>query len=261
MLWVYLCAVKLKELNKIKVGIVNYLNTRPLIYGIERSAVANEMELIGDYPSKIAALLIKGEIDMGLVPVAIIPKLPSWHINTGYGIACDGEVASVCIFSDVPLEEATAVLLDYQSRTSVQLARILLKEFYKVDPVLESAGSEFQHRIKGNVAGLIIGDRALRQRKSSKYIYDLGEAWKSHTGLPFIFAAWISVHPIDPLFIEKFHQANKMGMDHIEEIVRDIDFPEYDLQHYYNNNISYELDDQKLKGLQLFLEKLGAVTV
>ncbi|HSB92790.1 MAG TPA: MqnA/MqnD/SBP family protein, partial [Flavitalea sp.] len=122
-------------MKKIKVGIVNYLNTLPLLSGIERSPVMSEIELVKDYPSKIAASLMDGSIDIGLVPVAIIPNLTDWYINTDYCIGCDGAVASVCIFSDVPLEEADSVLLDYQSRTSVQLATLLLKEYYKVKAI------------------------------------------------------------------------------------------------------------------------------
>src|SRR5688500_8622220 len=110
---------------KIKVGIVNYLNTKPLLYGIERSPVLEEIELIKDYPSNIASALLKNEIDVGLVPVAIIPRLKYYELITDYCISCDGPVASVCLFSDVPLAEVETVLLDYQSRTSVELARIL----------------------------------------------------------------------------------------------------------------------------------------
>ena len=124
---------KLNELEKIKVGIVNYLNTRPLVYGIENSPVMNDIIFTGNYPAMLAQQLISGEIDLGLVPVAVIPALKEFHINTDYCIGAEGEVASVCIFSDVPLEEADTVLMDYQSRTSVALAKLLLKEYWKLE--------------------------------------------------------------------------------------------------------------------------------
>ncbi|MGZ5254978.1 MAG: MqnA/MqnD/SBP family protein, partial [Flavitalea sp.] len=111
-------------MKRIRVGIVNYLNTRPLLYGIESSDLMEEMELVKDYPSNVARALLDGRIDMGLVPVAIIPKMDEYYINTDFCIGCDGEVASVSLHSDVPVSEIKYVLLDYQSRTSVQLAKV-----------------------------------------------------------------------------------------------------------------------------------------
>ena len=243
-------------MSKIKVGIVNYLNTRPLLYGIERSPVREEMELIGDYPSNVAKALVNGSIDMGLVPVAIIPHLKEFHIYTDFGIGCNGKVATVCIFSDVPLEEVTHVQLDYQSRTSVMLAKVLLKEYFKVDPEFIAATPDFREKIKGTVAGVVIGDRCFDQAKLSKYQYDLGEAWKAHTGLPFLFAAWISNKPLDKGFVQRFNEANAIGLDHIEEIVNDLDYKEFDLVRYYKENIDYNIDADKIRAMKLFLSKI-----
>jgi chorismate dehydratase len=248
-------------LKKIKVGIVNYLNTLPLLSGIERSPVMNEIELIRDYPSRIAASLLDGSIDVGLVPVAIIPFLPSWHINTDYCIGADGAVASVCIFSDVPLEEAESVLLDYQSRTSGQLATLLLRDYFKVKAVPVAAEPGFQELINGKTAGVVIGDRALIQRHKSKYVYDLGEAWKLHTGLPFVFAAWISTKELDPGFVERFNDANREGLNHIEEIVSKTPFEYFDLQEYYTKYIQYDLTDERRMALDLFLSKISPLVI
>lgn len=235
---------------------MNYLNTRPLLYGIERSIFLEEIELIGDYPSNVARALLNGSIDIGLVPVAIIPQLKEYYINTDFGIGCNGKVATVCIFSDVPLKEVTHVQLDYQSRTSVMLAKVLLKEYFKVDPQFIAATHDFRDKINGRVAGVVIGDRCFDQAKRSKYQFDLGEAWKAYTGLPFLFAAWISNKPIDKGFVQRFNEANSLGMDHIEEIVRDLNYKEYDLVKYYKENIEYKIDAQKLKAMNLFLSKI-----
>lgn len=105
--------------NKIKVGAVSYLNTKPLIYGFEKGMMKDEVELVIDYPGKIAQALLDDTIDVGLVPVAIIPRMKECHIVSDYCIGANGPVASVCLFSEVPLEKITTVLLDYQSRTSV----------------------------------------------------------------------------------------------------------------------------------------------
>ena len=156
---------KLNQLNKIKVGIVNYLNTKPLIYGIQQAPVAEKLVLIEDYPARVARMLLEGTIDVGLVPVAVIPHLQEHHIITDYCIGCTGPVASVAIFSEVPIQKIEKVLLDYQSRTSVALAKLLLRKYWKIEPELVDttglAGANYRTSIKGTTAGVVIGDRAL----------------------------------------------------------------------------------------------------
>jgi chorismate dehydratase len=239
------------------VGAVSYLNTKPLLYGIERSPLLKEMQLITDYPARIAGMLLEDEIDVGLVPVAIIPELKEYEINTGYGIGCDGPVASVCLFSEVPVQELKTVLLDYQSRTSVALVKILLKEYWKTSPVLKEAGTGFLQHIKGTTGAVIIGDRALKQRSVSAFVYDLGEAWKKLTGLPFLFAAWISNKKLDPGWVKAFDEANGYGVHHIGQVLEGLDPGFFNLKEYYTRYLSYELDAGKERGLKLFLEKLA----
>ena len=236
------------------------MNTKPLLYGIEQSDIIHRIELKIDYPSRIADMLLNNIIDIGLVPVSIIPLMREYYINTNYCIGCDGPVGSVCLFSEVPLEKIKKVLLDYQSRTSVELAKILLKEYWKIQPELIDAGEDFRRDIRENVAGVIIGDRALEQRTKSTYKYDLGEAWKNLTGLPFVFAAWISNKKLDDSFINQFDKANSIGVQNINEVLKQIDYSAFDLYEYYTRFIRYDLDDVKRKGMGLFLEKLGVPT-
>ena len=215
-----------------------------------------QIELIQDYPARIAGKLLDESIDVGLVPVAVIPRLKESHIITDYCIGCNGPVASVCLFSDVPLQEVEEVLLDYQSRTSVALTRLLLREYWKLNPVLIDTGSEYQSQIRGTTAGLLIGDRALAQRNVSPYIYDLGEAWKNHTGLPFVFAAWVSNKKLPPDFISLFNEANKLGVTNLDEVIAANPPGPFDLQKYFTNHINYILDSEKKAGLKLFLQKI-----
>jgi len=242
--------------RKIRVGAVSYLNTKPLLYGIERASVRKDIELIIDYPASIASMLLRDEIDMGLVPVAIIPHLKEYHINGDYCIGSNGDVASVCLFSETPIDKVEKVLLDYQSRTSVQLARILLREYWKVSPELVDAGKDFQGHIKGTTAGVVIGDRALEQRQISPYIYDLAGEWKAFTGLPFVFAAWISNKPLDPGFITAFDEANRQGITHIDAVVAENPYPIFSLHDYFTKHLNYNLDQPKRKGLEHFLQYL-----
>jgi chorismate dehydratase len=238
------------------VGIVSYLNTKPLLYGIQHSELVQSMELMIDYPSHIATMLLQDEIDIGLVPVAVIPKMKEYFINTNYCIGCDGPVGSVCIFSDVPLEKVDHILLDYQSRTSTELAKILLREYWKVSPEITDGGIDFIDHIKGSTAGLVIGDRALEQRRISLYRYDLGEAWKALTGLPFVFAAWISNKKLDDSFIKMFNEANGLGVQNVDQVLTHLNNDIFDLRQYFEKYISYQLDDAKKEGLRLFLQKL-----
>ncbi len=242
--------------QKLKVGAVSYLNTKPLIYGFEQGKMKEELDLVIDYPANIASLLTNDEIDIGLIPVAVIPTLRAPQIISDFCIGCDGEVASVCLFSDVELNEIDTVLLDYQSRTSVELLKILLKEYWKISPRLVKTTTNYEKDITGTTAGLVIGDRALQQRLRSEYIYDLGLAWKEMTGLPFVFAAWVSNKKIPANFIADFNNANELGLKSLDLIVHRQQDYLYDLNQYYTENISYRLDKYKQEGMQLFLKKI-----
>lgn len=242
-------------MKKIRVGVVNYLNTKPLIYGLEKAPINDQIELIGDYPAKLAQMLMDNEIDVGLVPVAILPKLPEYHIVGEHCIGTEGEIASVALFSEVPMNEIKKVYLDYQSRTSVALLRYLMKEYWGINPeIIEATNENYRKEIKSTTAGLVIGDRAFEQRKISTFIYDLGSEWRSITGLPFVFAAWVSTKQLPDNFIRLFTEANALGLQHIDEIVAANPFELYDLAKYYSFHLSYHLDDRKRKGMSHFLQ-------
>jgi chorismate dehydratase len=242
--------------RKIRVGAVSYLNTKPLLYGIENSPIFREISLITEYPALIADMLLRDEIDIGLVPVSIIPLLKEYHINTRFCIGSDGPVASVCLFSDVPVQEIKTVILDYQSRTSVVLAEILFERHWKQKPVFIPADHEFIREIGGNTAAVVIGDRALEQRKKSTYVYDLGEEWKKMTGLPFVFAAWISNKKLDPDWVRRFEEANAFGIENIARVIKGISNDDFDLHAYFTEYLNYDFNYQKKKGLELFLSML-----
>ena len=239
---------------------VSYLNTKPLLYGIKRHPVRNDIKLVEDYPARIAQMLIDDEVDIGLIPVAATLRLKDWNVVGDYCIGSEGPVASVCIFSEQPIGTIERLYLDYQSRTSVNLARVLLKEYWKKDVTLvDASGEDYRALIKGTTAGVVIGDRALEQRLRSPYIYDLGEAWKAHTGLPFVFAAWIANKALPADFMEAFNDANRSGLAHLDEVIAENPFPAYDLGTYYRSNISYNLTPEKRAGMELFLSKLKAL--
>lgn len=237
-------------------GAVSYLNTKPLLYGIERSAVRNEIELLVDYPASLATKLKEGDIDLALLPVAALQEIKDSKIVCDYGIAADGKVASVCIFSQVPMEEIETLYLDYQSKTSVRLAQLLIERYWQKEVVYKPAAENFIEYINGKSAGVIIGDRALKQLANFEYIYDLADAWKDFTGLPFVFAAWIANKDLPKDLIDSFNSANAEGLRHIDAVVAENSFPYFDLKVYYTEHIHYLLDEKKKEGLNLFLKMI-----
>ena len=140
---------------------VSYLNTRPLLLGMEQSPFKERIELMKAYPAQIAQALLDDTIDIGLVPVAVMPLLKHPQLISKYVIGTEGEVASVALFSHVPMDQIEKVYLDYQSRTSVALAKILFKQYWKKEVEFLNATEGYINQINGTTAGIIIGDRAL----------------------------------------------------------------------------------------------------
>lgn len=244
--------------RKIRIGAVSYLNTKPLLYGLENSPIKDDIELILDYPSNLVMALKSDQIDIGLIPVAALIDLESYHIVSDYCIGTDGEVASVAVFSEVPMDQIETVILDYQSRTSVMLCKILFEHHWKKTVKFVHASDEtYIQQIKGNVAGLVIGDRALKIRSKFNFIYDLGLGWKEMTDLPFVFAVWVAKKDIDLAFLKVFNEANRSGIESIKLVSSLWNFPEYSLDKYFNNNISYTLNLEKHQGMNHFLELIG----
>ena len=241
--------------SRIKVGIVSYLNTRPLIYGLKLEPIASQIDLIEDNPARLAEMLKNDEIDLGLIPVAAISELKTSYLSGDYCIGTDGEAASVCLFSEVPLEQIEKVYLDYQSRTSVELLKWIMHEYWGIRPeIIIAKDEDYRKEIKGTTAGLVIGDRAFEQRKLSTFFYDLGAEWKKITGQPFVFAVWISNKQLGKEFIKQFNDANSVGLKHIDEIVASHPFNLYDLKKYYTLHMNYLLDERKKKSMEYFLQ-------
>jgi chorismate dehydratase len=248
---------KLIELNhRIRVGAVSYLNTKPLLYGIKNSEIIHQIDLIEDYPSKIADLLISNQIDLGLIPVASLKNLNNYFLVSDYCIGSNNEVSSVGIFSDVPLNEIETIYLDYQSRTSVMLTKILCAELWKILPEFKTTTSEFSNIIENKNAGLVIGDRAFVQKQKSKYYFDLGLAWKELTGLPFVYATWVANKKLPDEFLLPFNNANALYKNYLDIITEKEEYSSINIKDYFENKISYEFTEEKKRALSLFLSKI-----
>lgn len=245
-------------MDKIRITAVSYLNTKPLLYGLLASPLADQIELSLDIPSECARKLRDGEVDLALTPVAILPELPTWHLVSDYCIGAVGEVRTVNIYAERPIEQLDAIYLDHHSRSSVALTRLLLQHYWHLSPNLLPATEGYIDHIGGNTGGVVIGDRTIDLEGRFPYTYDLSVAWQSLTGLPFVFAAWVSVRPLPEAFTVAFNAAMQAGIAAIPKLklLLPSPNPNFDLETYYTHYISYHLDADKRKGLALFLDYL-----
>ena len=242
---------------KVKISAVSYLNTLPFLYGIKNSNLKNEIDLALDIPSDCAKKLLNNEVDLGLVPVAIIPELKEHYIISDYCIGADGKVDTVALFSDVPLNEIETIYLDFHSKTSINLVQVLAKEYWNISPQFIDAKAGFEEKIQGTTAGVIIGDRTFNLPKQYPYKYDLAEEWKKMTGLPFVFACWVANKKLPNKFIQHFNECLENGIKNIDKVIDQKNAIDNErLTHYLTNNISYPLTKDKKEALALFMQYL-----
>jgi len=208
-----------------------------------------------------AQKLVEGTVDMALAPVNVIPELDTHFVVSDYCIGSQGAVRSVCIQSEVPMDNISELYVDHESRASAALSMILMEEHWnkQIEYIKTEAG--YEEQISGSRAGLIIGDRAIRYEGRYDHSWDLGEAWQSLTGLDFVFAAWISRIELPAPFLSAFSKALRSGLQQLDKVIsleKANRFPEnFDILDYFTRNISYDLDDCKRRGLELFLQKIG----
>jgi chorismate dehydratase len=244
----------------VKISIVSYTNTLPFRWAMRHNDIPGGMRIEEDIPSVCAEKLLTGKVDLALVPVAILPRLDKFEVVTDYCIGADGVVDSVKLYSAVPLGEIEEVMLDYQSRTSVALARILISKHWKIAPRFAGAAPGFENEIGGKRAGVVIGDRTFALNGRFAYEYDLAGVWKEFTGLPFVFAVWASREQLDPAFLYRLNSILSEGVNNIRRAVSEETLPaglDRDVaEDYLTNRIDYRLDARKREGMELFLQYL-----
>lgn len=251
--------------QKFQISIVNYANTLPFKWALKQSALIEEIDLQEDIPSICAQKLKFKRVDLALVPVALIPELDHYFIESEYCIGANGRVESVKLYSKVPIENISEVALDYQSRSSVNLTKVLFKFFWKKEVLFTDTLPGYEDQIGGTKAAVVIGDRTFALNGTNEFEYDLSEEWQKFTGLPFVFAAWLSTEKIPESFMKEFNRVLRDGVEHIEQVIEEEELPvnisKLHMKNYLLNNIDYNLDAEKLKALKLFLEYMKQLEV
>ncbi len=249
-----------------KISLVSYLNTLPFRLGIENSKYIHENAIIeSDTPAICAQKLIENHVDIGLIPVASIPGIEKPQIITDFCIGSLREIDSVLLVSEVELSKVKNIYLDYQSRTSVLLTKILADKFWKISPRWVEADTGYEKTIGGQTAGVIIGDRALVVNKSKyKHTLDLSSQWYNYTGLPFVFACWVTNKPLGLIFLDEFDKAVELGVrnkkHYLDQLKHKPEYRHIDLYDYILNKVNYTLDKPKIEAMKLFLKLAGLST-
>jgi chorismate dehydratase len=234
---------------------MSYLNASPFVHGLKHSEIIDHIDLQYNTPAECAVRLLNKDADIGIVPSAVIPSIPDKKIISDYCIGASGNVRSVVICSNQPISEIKTLYLDFESRTSVLLAQLLLNDYWKIEvtPVqLKSLDDIDPH--KKDAAYVLIGDKVFDYENKFEYKSDLAQAWIDFTGLPFVFAAWTAVTPLTDNFITMFNNALSAGLANIPAAVNE---HKHSLDYqtaikYLTENIDYNFDFAKQKALAEF---------
>jgi chorismate dehydratase len=238
---------------------VSYLNTRPLVYGLEHGLLADRVALSYAPPSRLADELAAGDLDIALLPVIELARIPGLEIAPGLGIVCRGATRSVLLVSRVPLDRVRRVALDPESRTSNALVRVLYGQVWGGQPSFTTGPLELEAALENADAAVRIGDKALFEPVPPDCeVIDLGSAWTDATGLPFVFAAW-ACRPgaLDRTLYRGLHASRREGSRRIDEIAREYVWggrhdPEI-ARAYLRENIRFRLGTEELRALRSFL--------
>ena len=241
------------------------MNTAPLCYSFVQGEQRDRCQFLSDAaPARCAELLRQGRADAAMIPVIEYQRMQGLKVARGACVASKNTVRSVVLASRVPIERVRRVSLDTSSRTSAALIRIILAKFYGLSPEYREAAPVLEDMLESSDAALIIGDPAMLIDRASLEVYDLAEEWKKHTGLPFVFAFW-AIRADSPAFSRRatnplvdFAAAKREGLDHVQEIAIEysarLGLPREELVRYLTDNISFDLDEDSLRGLRLYYE-------
>lgn len=247
-----------------RVCAVSYLNTVPLAWGLSHSSEPDALPLHYAPPAECGERVRDGRADIGLIPVAELARIPGAVILADTCIACDGPVRSILLISKVPFDQIRTLAADENSRTSVNLTRMILRERYGRTPAITRAVPNLEAMLAHSDAALIIGDPALYITPDHLPYHwlDLGAAWHELTGLPMVFAAWCGAErwntPAIARILRRSYEQGQAALDSIiSNRAAEMDLPDDLVRHYLTVNIRYDLGARERAGLDAFLKRLS----
>jgi chorismate dehydratase len=252
-------------MDKVRIGAVSYLNTVPLVYGMRRGLGADRVELSFSVPAGLSDRMRDGLLDVALLPVIELARMPELELVPGLGIVTRGPSRSVLLVARRPLDAIERVGLDPESRTSNALVQVLFAEVWGGRPRFDTAPTDLTEALDGFDAVVRIGDKALFEPlPSGVETHDLGGVWTAVTGLPFVFAAW-AARPgvIDRELYRILHDSRREGVKNLDRIVDEFDWngerdPEL-AREYLRRHILFRLGSAELEALRRFLDSAHAL--
>ena len=246
------------DISRLRVSVVQYLNSVPLIWGMLHGPQQGKHELQFATPAHCADAVREGEADIGIIPAIEYHRIDNLEILSGISIASKARVRSVLLLSKLAIEEIQSVAVDTSSRTSVAFLRILLGKFYSHTVRFIPSPPRPLEMLKDADAALVIGDPALVYHGSAQ-IYDLAAEWKKFTGFPFVFAFWAGPRNRNLARYRKdFEESRGFGMAHVDDIAAEyalkLKMEPADVKVYLTQNIDYSLDEDNCRGLRLFFK-------
>jgi predicted solute-binding protein len=278
-------------LKKLRISIVEYLNTAPLVWGFTDGPLAGKYDLSFTVPSQCAEALRRGDADIAIIPSIEYQRMEGVVALPAMAIAAKREVRSLLVVSKKPIELAKRIALDTSSRSTVGLVRVLSKEHWRIQPEFVDAAPDAAEMLNQADAALVIGDPALRislkmEALSGKapgggdccqgdpedmpvpgydtlFVYDVVHQWREMTGKPAVLAIWVGRRDtITPDVVADFLASKQYGLERVREIAEaasiKLDLPPRALERYLTENIHFDLDSDNLAGLELYFEKAAA---
>ena len=241
-----------------RLGVVSFLNARPLVHALESGDISHSFDLIYDLPARCAERLHRGETDIALIPSIEIPRAQaSYAIVPGVGIASSGPVRSVVlVLKKVPAKVRT-LALDSSSRASSALCQIVFDKVYGHRPEVFDSPPDLKRMLERHDAALLIGDSALGLDPGGYHLLDLGEVWSNLTGLPFVYACWTGRRrAAGPDEVARLREAKAVGVSKIPAIstawAANHPHPAAFYEDYLTQRVRYDVGARELEGLRLF---------
>ena len=248
----------MSNFDKPTLSIVHYLNALPLSWGFIHGDQQSVFRLDFSPPSRCADLLLRGEVDVGLIPAIEYQRIENLRVVPNLAVASKNAVKSVLLISKLPVKQIRTVATDSSSRTSVCLLKILFQAYFKTEATFTIEPPNVNRMLEKADATLVIGDLALKTGIDGLYRYDLGQEWRRFTGKPFVFAFWGVRETSSGFDSWVFEKSFQFGVSRLEEIVldqsRSLGLSPSVIRSYITENIDYSLDSENLDGLQTFFE-------